>query len=401
MSGGYPVSIRSDTMIDAFGRLRISTPFTLYDSFHQYQDNGKFNEYTAGSASSSHDANSSSVIMTVGTNSGDKVYRESTRVFAYQPGKSLLVLQTFCMNPGKSGLRQRQGYFNDKNGIFVQIYGSDVSFVKRSYSTGSVVETVVPQTQWNVNKMPQLNMSLAQIMFIDIEWLGVGTVRIGFVVNGEFIVCHRFHHANQPGNTLPYMTTACLPIRAEIENITNTTSPSSYRLICNSVMSEGGYELRGKKMSIGTLSLSSPKQLSSANVFYPIASIRLKNNRLDAIVIPTKVSINTPSSSDYCYQIIVGAGLVSGTWTSAANTSSVEYNLDATGLTPSTGTVIHTGFFSASTQSRPTIELGSDNFRYQLERNIFTSVATTFTIALASKDANRTAYGAIDWEEIN
>lgn len=399
MSGGYPVSIRSDTLIDAFGRIRTSTPFTLFDSFHQFQDNGKFTEYSTGTASSAYDVNSSSVLMSIGTTAGDKLYRESSRVFAYQPGKSLLILQTFCMNVSKPGLRQRQGYFNDKNGVFLQLHGTEISFVKRSSSTGVVVDTVVPQSQWNGNKLPQLDMSLVQILFIDIEWLGVGTVRVGFVINGEFVVCHRFHHANQPGNKLPYMTTACLPIRAEIENITNTTAPSSYRLICSSVMSEGGYELRGRKMSIGTSSLLSPRQMGSANVFYPIVSIRLKSTRLDAIVIPTKISLSTPLASDYCYQIIVGAGIISGTWKSSAG--SVEYNMDATGLTPSTGTVIHTGFFSSSTQSRPVIDLGNENFRYQLERNSFTGVATTFTLALAASDVNRTVYAGIDWEEIN
>lgn len=398
---GYPVSIRSDTMIDAFGRMRTSTPFTLYDSFHQFQDNGKFNEYSTGTASSAHDANSSSIILSIGTAAGDRIYRESSRVFAYQPGKSLLILQTFCMNPPKPGLRQRQGYFNDKNGVFIQVLGTEISIVKRSFNTGAVVDTVVPQSQWNGNKMPQLDISLAQIFFIDIEWLGVGTVRTGFVINGEFVVCHRFHHANQPGNRLPYMTTACLPLRVELENVATTTSPSSYRLICSSIMSEGGYELRGRKLSIGTSSLSSPRQITAANVFYPIISIRLKNTRLDGIVVPTKIILNTPLASEYCYRIILGASLVGGTWTSAGPSSSIEYNLDATGITPSTGTVIHTGFFSSSAQSRPVIDLGDDNFRYQLERNSFTGVATTFTLALAANDANKTAYGAIDWEEVN
>lgn len=403
--GGYPVSIRSDTMIDAFGRVRTSTPYTLFDSFHQFQDNGKAATFTSGSASSAHDANSSSIVLTVGTSAGDKVYRESSRVFAYQPGKSLLILQTFCMSPAKPGLRQRQGYFNSKNGIFFELNGTDLRFVKRSYVTGSAVDTVVPQSEWNANKMPHLDISRAQIMFIDIEWLGVGTVRVGFVINGEFVVCHRFHHANQPSlstsdTTKPYMSTACLPVRAELDNITGTTSPSSYRLICTSIMSEGGYELRGKKMSVGTQSVLSPKALSVAGTFYPVIAIRLKSTRLDAIVVPAKVNINTPSAGDYCYRIVVAADVTGGTWTSVDATSSVEYNVDASGSV-TTGTIIHSGFFSSSTQSRPVIELDSNSFRYQLERNPFTGEAYTFVVAIASKDANRSVYGTVDWEEVN
>lgn len=403
---GYPVSIRSDTLIDAFGRIRTSSPLTLFDSFHQFQDNGKLSELVSGTATSTHDADSSSIVLTIGMAMGDKVYRESSRVFAYQPGKSLLILQTFCMSPGKPGLRQRQGYFDVKNGIFIQLDGTTLSFVRRSSVTGEVVDTVVPQSVWNTNKMPHLDISRVQIMFIDIEWLGVGTVRVGFVINGEFVVCHRFHHANQDptlvhvDTTLPYMATACLPVRAEFENTGNTTSQSSYRLICTSVMSEGGYELRGRKYSIGTSSLAVPRVLSIANTYYPVMSLRLRSTRLNAIVVPSKISINTPSSSDYCYRIITGASITDGTWNSAGATSSVEYNMDAT--TPVTnGNIIHTGFFSSTAQSRSIVDLDSTLFRYQLERNTFTNTAFIFTVAVAAKDNNRSLYVAIDWDEVN
>jgi hypothetical protein len=130
-------------------------------------------------------------------------------------------------------------------------------------------------------------------------------------------------------------------------------------------------------------------------------SIRLKSTRLEAIVVPTKININTVSAGDYCYKVIVGATISTGTWTSAGSTSSVEYNATATDDLTNSGTVVHTGFFSSSMQTRPVIELDGTNFRYQLERNSFTGTAFTFTITIASKDANRSVYGAIDWEEIN
>lgn len=81
--------------------------------------------------------------------------------------------------------------------------------------------------------------------------------------------------------------------------------------------------------------------------------------------------------------------------------SSVEYNTTATDDLTNSGIVVHTGFFSASSQNRPVIDLDGVNFRYQLERNSFTGTAYTFTIAIASKTSNQTAYGAIDWEEVN
>ena len=82
------------TALDAFGRIRVSEPFTLFDSSHRYEDNGLFDTATTGTASAVHAAATSTVALNVDTGSGDEVIRESKRVFAYQPGKSLLIVNT-------------------------------------------------------------------------------------------------------------------------------------------------------------------------------------------------------------------------------------------------------------------------------------------------------------------
>ena len=108
------------TASDAVGRLRISQPFTLYDNFHRYQDTEKTNIYVAGNASTStFDSSGGTIVSSIGTGSGSVVYRESDRVFSYQPGKSLLILRTFCMNDPKPGLRHLVGYFDIDHGVFL------------------------------------------------------------------------------------------------------------------------------------------------------------------------------------------------------------------------------------------------------------------------------------------
>ena len=105
--------------VDAFGRARTAQPFTLFDSFHRYQDNGKITEEAVG-GSSAHNANAGLIECTIDGNSGSHIYRESSRVFAYQPGKSLQILQTYVLAPHKTGLRQRYGYYDTQNGIFLE-----------------------------------------------------------------------------------------------------------------------------------------------------------------------------------------------------------------------------------------------------------------------------------------
>lgn len=394
------------TSNDAFGRLRVSQPFTLFDSFHRYQDNGKLSESRSGTATSVHDPNSSSILLTVGTALGDKIYRESNKVFAYQPGKALSILQTFVMNPPKTGLRQRYGYFDVNNGIFLQIENNEISFCIRSTSqTGSsqIVEKVL-QANWNIDPLngegisrKTINLALAQIMFIDIEWLGVGSVRVGFVIDGEFVPVHTFHHANVTGNTTTYMGTACLPVRCEIENIASTNSSSSLRVICASILSEGGYELRGRPNSIGH-PLATPYTMASSNTLYPLMSIRLKNTRFGAIVVPKNFSIGVSSQSTFRYQLLAGAVTSGGTWVSAGTDSSVEYNLTATSIT--NGRILETGFIISSNQSSSSPSLEQYPFAFQLERNTFTNTAYEFVLAMEHTGNNLSAYASINWEEI-
>lgn len=388
---------------DAFGRLRTSDPFTLFDSSNRYWDNGRFTTSTTGTASATFNANQGLIDLTVGTANGDQVLRETTRVFAYQPGKSLLVMNTFVMSPQKTNLRQRIGYFGTDNGIYVELDGSTTYMVERSIVTGSVVNTRVAQANWNVDPMDgtgpsgrTLDLSKAQIFFLDIEWLGLGSVRTGFVIDGEFFVCHIFHHANFITST--YITTAILPIRYEITNIGITTGSSTLKQICSTVLSEGGYELRGNPGSIST-PITTAYSMAVAGTYYPIVSMRLKSAYLDGIVVPTGIALLPNSAGNYSYRIIIGGTTTGGAWVSAGANSTLEYNI--TGTSFAGGNIAQSGFFAQTNQASSNIELSRDDlFRFQLERNSFTSTPLEFTLCVTSNGAGDSVFGSIDWQEI-
>lgn len=398
----------SGVAVDAFGRSRISQPITLFDSFHRYRENDKWNTANSATGSTStYSANSAAISMSVGTANGNYVYRETTKVFAYQPGKSLHFLQTFVFATAQTGLRQRNGYFSSENGVYLELDGSTLYFVIRSKSTGTITETRVPQSQWNIDKLDgtgpslfTLDITKAHIFWGDVEWLGVGTVRCGFVINGQLIHCHSFHHSNLIAST--YMTTACLPLRFEIENTANVTNSSTMQAICSSVISEGGYELRGDQYSIGNLP-NNAYTLTTAGVFYPVAAIRIRSDRPDAIVLPKNICILglTGNGSRVAYKLVSGANVAGGTWVNAdtAN-SSVQYNLTATSM--SGGRDYITQYQAINNQgSVAQGVLGNDLFRHQLERNSFTGTNTTFVLAVAGAGSADTVLGAIDWEEIS
>lgn len=391
------------TSSDAFGRLRVSNPLTLFDSSHRYRDNNLWSGLVVGTGSTVGFVTTQGLInIGIGTTAGCSAIRETTKVFAYQPGKSLLVLNTFVMNPKKTNLRQRVGYFGADNGMYFEIDGDTAYFVKRSLSLGTT--TRVAQEDWNIDKLDgtgisgiTLNTSKAQILWMDIEWLGVGSVRIGFVIDGAFIHCHTFHHANIIEST--YITTASLPLRYEIANTGITTSTSNLKQICSSVISEGGYNLNGLQQAVGT-PINAPRTLTTAGTFYPIVSIRLKTTALDAIVIITALSAMPIATGAYNWQIRASGITSGGDWVSAGDDSSVNYNI--TGISHTGGRILASGFFTASNQGSTQIDIPREAlFKFQLERNGLTSTPFEITLVVASNGNGDTVVASMDWEEVS
>jgi len=390
---------------DAFGRVRTSNPLTLFDSSHRYHDNGLWATSTATGGTSTFDANAGLVNLAVTTASGSSVIRETTKCFSYQPGKSLLVMSTFTFNPAKTNLRQRVGYYGAANGMYLELANTTLSFVERSSSTGSLVETRVAQSDWNIDPLNgtgpsnlTLDPTKSQILWMDIEWLGLGTVRLGFVINGKFIHCHSFHHANIITST--YITTASLPLRYEITNTAATASASTLKQVCSTVLSEGGYELRGLQQAIGT-AITAPHALTTAGTYYPVISLRLKAAALDAIVILTALSIlGATANANYNWRVIASGTTTGGTWTSAGSESSVEYNLTGTATTG--GRVLAQGYFSSTNQSTASVDILKEAlFKFQLERNGLTSTPYELSLVVTASAATSNVHASMDWEEIS
>ena len=286
-----PVSI-GGTNVDAFGRLRTSAPYTLFDSQNRYAVNDQWSQTLTGSATAPYSANKSTVEMTVTAASGDEVVRQTYRSFSYQPGKSLLVMNTFVMPAASANQRIRIGYFNTQNGVFLERDGTAVYITRRTYVTGVAVDTRVAQADWNGDKLNgtgvsalTLDLTKAQIFWQDFEWLGVGSVRCGFIINGEYIVCHTFQNANNLTDV--YMTTAILPVRYEITN-TGASAGAVLKQICSTVISEGGYE---KKVALDVARRTAIRTVAIADNWVPLVSLRLASGRTGAVVIPDGFSV--------------------------------------------------------------------------------------------------------------
>lgn len=392
---------------DSFGRLRVSEPFTLFDSSHRYADNNLWSTAVATGGTAVFNANQGLVDLNVTAASGSSVIRETTKVFSYQPGKSLLVLNTFVMSAAKAGLTQRVGYYGSSNGFYLEQAGTAISFVKRSIVTGSIINTPVLQADWNGDKLNgtgpsglTLDLTKAQILWADFEWLGVGSVRMGFVINGQFIVCHTFNHANIIAST--YITTASLPLRYEIFNTAGTSGASTLKQVCSTVISEGGYELVGLQQSAGT-PITAARTFAVAGTYYPIVSVRLKSTRLDAVVIVTAISLlGIGNGKSYQWRVVASATTTGGLWVDAGVNSAVQYNL--TGSSASGGRILASGYVNSSNQGSPAINILKEAlFANQLERDGLTGTPYEIVIemAVATTSGGEGAFASIDWEEVS
>jgi hypothetical protein len=400
-STGNTVSI-GGTNLDAFGRLRVSQPYTLFDSQNRYAADPQFDTSTATGGAATHLSNESSVSMAVTTTSGSEVVRQTYRVFPYQPGKSLLLLATFKMDTAKTNLRQRVGYFNTGNGVFLEKNGTGVPrFVVRTSTSGSASDArYVDQTSWNGDKLDgtgtsgiTLDLTTTHILFLDFEWLGVGSVRCGFVINGQFIVCHTFHNANI--QTTVYMTTAILPVRYEITNTGTTASSSAMKQICSSVMSEGGYEAVSQEYVARMTAATTGTFLTTT--FKPLVSIRLASTALGSVILPYNLNFLPTTSDNYELALFQNATLTTPTWTAISNNSKVEQDIASTSMTG--GSLVYSEFTTGKSGRVPLATGSGYNWDLQLGCSL-TSVSDIYTLAARTLTSTGGGIGALSFYDL-
>jgi len=395
-----PVSIGGNNT-DAFGRLRVSNPLTIFDSKSIMSKNNLFDESTANGGTVTYTSNKSTVNLNVTEAAGSKTIRQSKRVMSYQPGKSLLIFNTFVMNAQTENLKQKVGLFDSNNGIFFQDTGTGYQIVRRTYTSGAAVDTEINQSAWNGDKLDgtgasgfDLDAATSNILFIDIEWLGVGSVRVGFVINGQLITAHTFNNANSL--TTVYMQTANLQIRYEIERA-GTLTAGTYTLqqICSSCISEGGYAPKAVEQMIGTAAIGGVN-LTTADTFYNLATIRIKTSRPYAVIVPAGFIASGISNSDFEVQLILNA-TPSTSFSYSSYSDNLEYDLTGT-TTITGGTIVAKAYIAGKSSSIASVGDGF-NFDYQLGQTI-AGVSDTLTLCAKAAANNDDVLGTIKWYDL-
>jgi len=391
--------------LDAFGRLRVASPAVLFDS-QLMMDNQPLlwdGIVTAG-GSNTYSAQMAANILAVNTTPNAAAARQTKAYHRYRPGHSLKIIQTFNLRPAVGNVTKRVGYFDANDGIFLQQAGSGaMSLVRRTSVSGVPVDNAVAQAAWNIDPMDgngpsgaALNWTLAQNMLIDLQWLGVGRVRIGFYIGGRLFYVHQFLGANVLSTV--YIRTACLPVRYEIAATGAAASGAELHEICVSVVAEGAPpEERGFEFAVdtGLTPRSVGATILPVIAVRPAASFKGLTNR-GQMVLEGVDFLASSGADEVHWQLVYNPVVTGGTWAAVNAESIAERNITGTAIVG--GIVIDSGFVWAAAGTRIPINVEEEHLKYPWVRDATTQMPMALCFRDASGSSNIVA--SMRWREL-
>lgn len=381
-------------------RFKVSPYQTVFFNTFQYGvETDVWDTSTTGTASATHNPNASNVIMSVGSNVGDKVIRQTRNVMRYIPGRASQCAFGIRLETPVTGVRRRFGVFDENNGAYFEDGGDGNYYcVIRSKTSGSVVERRVGRADWNGDKLDgtgpsQITASptAQHLINIDYEWYGAGQVSFSFVIDGETHVIHKFNNANHIDAV--WCATPFLPIRLELENTGGAAGTHYLYQGSNSLIQEGEPEKLGSLVSRSNAITGTT--LAVANTYYPVISIRLKSTALQGVALLRSLQVATNDNTNVFWRLVENPTLTGAVWTDPTNTNIfTQYDISATAYTGGTnllgGFVIGGGSSLIDLDAKAALQLG---------RGSLGTVSDIYTLACASPNTNKAAVAVMNWLE--
>ena len=411
------ITVKDSPNLDAFSRLRVSNPLTIFSNQFTYDLSPLvFEEVTSDPVrcTAAHSSTDRMAVLSfaINTSLSDYIYMQSYEYIPYQPGRSQLVFVTFNMFPNgiNNDSLKFAGLSDGTNGFEFQYDGGAASPAFAIYSSSNAGTQIVLQANWNLDKLDgtgpsgaTLDLTKVQILVIDFQALYVGRVRMGFDINGTIVYCHEFLNAN---STLvyPYIQTANLPVRAGMQALFASITDDMY-FICCSVASEGGSE---DAQRFGYNFTASTPVTAGATVlgYKHLLSVRPKTtfnaitNRTKFVLSDIEI-INTGNKPAQWY-IGIGAQLFSPTWNDVnLNYSAFEFDYSS-GFTVVPQLILDSGYAPSGGGSKTSIEAEAIASKYPITLDAAGAQRDYGTISVAAEDigGSTTLFVTLKWKEI-
>lgn len=385
--------------LDAFGRFRVSNPYSIFDSkqIHTKQTL-VFSEVLNGSGTSTFEGENSSTILSVVADE-DYVIRQTKMRFNYAPGKSQLGLFTGRMEFDSGvfkaiGLIDHQSVapYNINEGLY---FSAQDGYIAVNVTKNGNVSTY-KQEDWNIDQMDgigpsgkKLDPTKAQIFVIDYEWLGIGRIRFGFFLDGTLYYVHKINNANEIES--PYTSKPNLPVSYEIRS---TGGSGNIRQVCSSVISEGGVNPNGNLISVGN---DTQVIAQTAGNNYAILGIRLKQHYRDETIIPLNVEFLSTTLDSFLWYVAFNPtinGVFSYTDMDAESALQIAYGATANTVSD-LGYIVSRGFVSNQNRTAKVDLSNAIKLGVSID-----GVQDTYVLIVKPLGNNMGAYGAINVRQL-
>ena len=408
----FPISWPDSVQLSAFSRINVNQNFSTFSSQQQYgDDTTHWETLAAGTGVTSFLPNESTILMsTGGTASTASIIRQTRLYNRYYPGHGLTIFQTFCFTGGATFTNntRRIGYFDTANGVYLECAGNTISLVLRSSVSGAVVETRAVQSAWNVDTFGAgsqnpsgvtINWAMAQIVGFNIQWLGVGRLRIAFDIGGILLGAHCFNNANLVATA--YMTTANLPLRLENFNTGIASGTATLRHICSAVNTDGGSETSYGKLycaNNGAAGLSIANNHTTPVLSLQAATTGPNSVRNTGQIILEQYDVAILSSNNIFWQLVLNPTLTGASFSSFGSSSIA--NVDTSATAYSGGTVLDAGNIAGSASAKGSQLNQSDIKTLVLAYSTLLNHQDVITLVCTSVGGITTAFCNFQWLEV-
>ena len=393
-----PIQIRHDkSLISPFGDLRVASQSNVFESVFNFDKLPLiYDESLATGGTSTWNSITNTIDTLTTTTSGSSVIRQTRARIRYNTSRSVRVQISGNLGGNKANCTRRVGQFDTSNGIYFELAGTVLNVVIRSSMTGSVVNTAVAQSSWNLDKLDgtgssgfTLDTSKHQLWVIEYGWQGIATVRFGLYINGRVTYCHEINSANLL--TTPYMKTANLPIRTEITNTGTTTSNTTMSINCIVIKNEGEESTQEGLSRAYARPITKTVRTSDT----PVLSLRLNSTHLEGIIQILKAAIYVDTADNVIWSLYLNPTLTSSTF--AVSLGYCDIDIAATAL--SDGTVLDTGFVRQNNSSEVSSALLFEKIKTLMGVNL-AGTSDIITISARGASTNADVLAAITWREI-
>jgi hypothetical protein len=390
------VTFANDYTTTSIGALRVAETQNVFESLFSFDKQTTiWDETLTSGGTSTFNANTNSVDLTLPTTNGASVVRQTFRRIRYNPSRTVQVLSAGTLGAPKANVRKRIGQFDTLDGVFFEIDGTNVYVVRRTSTSGSAVDNRTAQADWNIDKFDgtgpsgvTIDFSKHNLFYMQYAFQGFGDIVYGFYFNGKVRFCHRERISNVL--TVPSMRTGHLPCRVEITN--TGTAASSTTLSYNSfaIKNEGqNGDFEGQVRSYSSAPL---KTISTTIV--PIISIRLGTGFERAIADIIKTTIFVQTADEVIWSVYLNPTLTGSTF--AVTNSYVQLDIAATAMTG--GIELLSGILG---QQNSSSELSIETLKL-INSYLGVSLAGTqqiITLAARNRTGTADVLSAISWRE--